>query len=170
MNRSTLRTLGIACIVIGSGYTLMDRMNLDEPLTSNAQEFIEYEEKIAQLEQQLTEAQEQITILEKMKQDPAENTNEQKTTEEVTSSPKTEVTTNDVVEATLHIYSGLTVYDISKKLEDLGIVENALEMELFLAKPEYARSIQIGQYELTSAMTIEEIANMITGKMRMGQK
>ena len=37
-------------------------------------------------------------------------------------------------------------------------------MELFLAKPEYAKYIQIGQFDLNSSMTIEEIANIITGK------
>ncbi len=37
-------------------------------------------------------------------------------------------------------------------------------MELYLAKPEYAKYIQIGQFELNSSMTIEEIAKIITGK------
>ena len=40
----------------------------------------------------------------------------------------------------------------------------AVEMELFLAQPEYARSIQIGQYQVNSSMSIEEIANLITRK------
>ncbi|MED3762914.1 hypothetical protein [Ureibacillus terrenus] len=46
----------------------------------------------------------------------------------------------------------------------MGIIQNAVEMELFLAQPEYARSIQIGQYEVNSSMSVDEIANLITGK------
>jgi len=46
----------------------------------------------------------------------------------------------------------------------MGIIKNAVEMELFLAQPEYARSIQIGQYQVNSSMSIEEIANLITRK------
>ena len=64
----------------------------------------------------------------------------------------------------LQIYSGITPYSVAQKLEDGGIITNSVEMELLLANPKYARSLQIGSYEVNSAMTLEEIANLITGK------
>jgi len=53
---------------------------------------------------------------------------------------------------------------VAQKLEDGGIITNSVEMELLLANPKYARSLQIGSYEVNSSMTLEEIANLITGK------
>ncbi|UZM98338.1 hypothetical protein OL548_27075 [Lysinibacillus sp. MHQ-1] len=51
-----------------------------------------------------------------------------------------------------------------KKLEDGGIISNSVEMELLLANAKYARSLQIGSYEVNSSMSLEEIAKLITGK------
>ncbi len=172
MNKSSVRAFGIACFVIGAGYGVYDKLNINPPNTNDEQAIAEYEEKITQLEQQLDEAKNQINQFEQEQQQ------EQAQPEEVIETDSTENDSseedeleannldipNDIIHATLHIYSGLTPYDIGKKLEDLGVVENGLELELFLAKPEYAKSIQIGQYELNSSMTFEEIANLITGK------
>ncbi|MFY3793124.1 hypothetical protein ACOQFO_15725 [Ureibacillus sp. MALMAid1270] len=172
MNKSSIRAFGIACFLIGAVYLLFD-INDTKTIASS-----EYEDKINTLEQQLKSANEQIKLLKEEKKS-NETADSKDSTESGTSNkseqPEPDSSTsnddstenessNEIVKATLHIYSGLTAYDIGKKLEDLGIVKNGLEMELYLAKPEFAKSIQIGQFELDSSMTIEEIANLITGK------
>lgn len=164
MNRSSIRAFGIACFLIGATMLIVDKFGNEESDTANQ---FKYEQKISQLEQQLEKANEQITNLEQTKI--PDNTNKGASTSDQVEQTETETDpqqtdTDDQVKATLHIYSGLTAYDIGKKLEDLGIVKNGLEMELYLAKPEYAKTIQIGQFELNSSMTIEEIANIITAK------
>ncbi|HWL22909.1 MAG TPA: hypothetical protein VNR38_04040 [Ureibacillus sp.] len=166
MIKSSIRAFGIACFLIGASLLLIDKFGHANTVSINEKE---YEQKIAALEQQLKVANEELS---KLQTNPSNETIEESTnsrddvtisTEEKTQ-PTEEDSSKDVVKATLHIYSGLTAYDIGKKLEDFGIVQNGLEMELFLAKPEYAKYIQIGQFDLNSSMTIEEIANIITGK------
>lgn len=160
MKRSTLRGFGIACILIGILYTGLDRLH---PAESTSGEMEQYEEKIAQLESQLKEAKQQLKQYEK--QTSSNETNEsggKDQTPSQESAPENEQ--KDVKEGTLYIYAGQTPYEIAKKLKDMGIIKNAVEMELFLAQPEYARSIQIGQYQVNSSMSIEEIANLITRK------
>lgn len=77
-------------------------------------------------------------------------------------SPKTSSTNEGRKTTTIQLYKNITPYIISEKLEDAGIIQNALELELFLAKDEYARSLQIGEYKLHSDMTLKEIADTIT--------
>ena len=72
----------------------------------------------------------------------------------------------NIVSGTILIYEGVSLYDIGKQAEDQGIVENGRELELFLYKPEYARSLQKGQFELNSSMSFEEMALILTGKSR----
>ncbi|SOC36234.1 MltG/YceG/YrrL family protein [Ureibacillus acetophenoni] len=165
MSRSSIRAFGIACFLIGASMLLINKFGEAESESFNQ---TEYEQKITKLEQQLENANEQISLLEQTKE--LNNTNKETSTNSQVEPSKTEKKleetkpSSNIIEATLHIYSGLTAYDIGKKLEDLGIVKNGLEMELYLAKPEYAKTIQIGQFDLNSSMSIEEIANIITGK------
>lgn len=158
MKRSSLRGFGMACILIGSLYAGLEYFGLTDATSENVQK---YEEKIAKLEAQLKDAKEQIKELEKQ-----QTANE--TQESVAKNPSAEESSSngqeEVTEGILYIYSGLTPYEIAKKLKDMGIIKNSTEMELFLAQPEYARSIQKGQYRVNSAMSVEEIANLITGK------
>lgn len=162
MKKSSLRSFGIAFFLIGAILLLNDKFGTTESETIN---LTEYEQKIADLEYQLAEANEQIVLLEKAQQT-VQTKDESTDTIDLKSPPeRNEVdSSKEVVQAILHVYSGLTAYDIGKKLEDLGIVKNGLEMELYLAKPEFAKSIQIGHFELKSSMSIEEIANTLTGK------
>lgn len=70
----------------------------------------------------------------------------------------------DIVYGTIYVYEDVSLYDIGKQAEDLNLVKNGRELELFLSKREYARSIQKGQFDLDSSMTIEEMAEILTGK------
>jgi len=159
MKRSTFRGFGIACILSGG---LMIGWDYFFPAESTSDDIAKYEEKITQLESQLKEKEQQLKEMEH--QTPSNDAKEDNKTTQSSAEESSSNEQGDVTEGVLYIYSGLTPYEISKKLKDMGIIQNAVEMELFLAQPEYARSIQKGQYKVNSSMTIEEIANLITGK------
>lgn len=168
MKRSSLRGFGIACLLVGIIYTGVDKF-FPNVHSASDETVAQYEEKIAQLESELQDAKQQLSTIEQApshsdeieeNEDPMMNASTESIPDEATSHNE------DVIEGTLYIYSGLTPYEVSKKLEDIGIIQNAVEMELFLAQPQYSRSIQKGQFEVNSSMTIEEIANLITGKTK----
>lgn len=151
MSRSFFRGFGIACLFIGITFLALGKW--DPALLP-----IGDQKQFQQLQKELEDANEQISQL-KNQLDTSIHPNESNG-----DSSNFEEQEHEVVEDTLYIYSGMTPYEVGKKLEDMGIVENAIEMELFLSKPEYARSIQKGQFTVSSEMTLEEIANLITGK------
>ncbi|MYL47955.1 hypothetical protein GLV98_00595 [Halobacillus litoralis] len=74
-------------------------------------------------------------------------------------SPKDPVTT-----FSMDIVSGTTTNDISEKLIQANIIEDAAEFESFMKDNDYSRYIQIGQATLNSGMSLQEIAEAITSK------
>ncbi|RHW38508.1 hypothetical protein D1B33_06415 [Lysinibacillus yapensis] len=164
MKRSTLRSFGIAFFIMGLFLTFTDSTSSDR--TTEAQ----YKEKIAALEQQLNDAND--TISELQQKEPAQPTAEtsatkapeENNTDLKASASESKSSNEEIVTDTLYIYSGLTPAEVAQKLKDMRIINNSVEMELFLAQPEYATTIQKGQFELNSSMSIEEIADTITGK------
>ncbi len=173
MKKSSIRGFGIACFLIGALLTASNIFNLPLGVVKedNEKNIKQYEEKIMNLEQQLNEANKQIELLEQNKQTETsktiskENNADSKLEEQTNKAAAVEEQPIDeTVTGTLYIYDGLTPAEVAKKIKELGIIDNSVEMELFLAQPEYARSLQKGQFQLNSAMSIEEIANKITGK------
>ncbi|MFJ8236969.1 hypothetical protein ACIQ34_14775 [Ureibacillus sp. NPDC094379] len=163
MKRSSLRAFGIACFIIGLLYAFSEQWNIPFISQEKNSNSIKYEEQIAQLEQKLSDANKQITQLkEQLSKD--ENLQTSAPSLEKDHEKEGSTSTKDgVVYGTLYIYSGLKPADVAQKLKDMGIVSNSVQMELFLAQPEYAKTIQKGQFKLNSTMTVEEIAKIITG-------
>lgn len=64
----------------------------------------------------------------------------------------------------LDIVPGTTTEDISKKLENAGIIEEANELEQYMAVNDYSRFIQVGQATIDSNMSLSSIAKAITSK------
>lgn len=64
----------------------------------------------------------------------------------------------------LLITKGMNSSDISELLAKAKIIEDADAFNTFLGEKNYHHKIQIGEYELTSEMSMEEIADMIIGK------
>ncbi|KOS61874.1 hypothetical protein FJQ98_18795 [Lysinibacillus agricola] len=163
MNKSAIRAFGIALFLVGALLALATRFDLNIGLPTEASSSAE---NTGELQKQLEQANKEITLLkEQAKQSPKEKT--QKTDESETKAKDNHESVDapaDVTTMTLQIYSGITPYIVAQKLEDGGIIENSVEMELLLANPKYARSLQIGSYEINSSMSLEEIANLITGK------
>lgn len=168
MRKSSLRSFGIACFLIGALYASIDKFHITLPFirtSSDAEVDQQYKEEITKLEEKLANTKQQISTLQEenlVKTQSAETQTTVETLKDKNTSPKQNV--DEMVSATLYIYAGLTPLEIATKLKEMGIVNNSVEMELFLAQPEYARSIQKGQFELNSSMTVEEIADIITGK------
>ena len=175
MKKSSLRAFGIACFVIGLLITFTDKVNIPFISSTETKAEAQYKNTITHLEQQLQDANDQISTLQQTEQSeqraeeivsedkPSEKENAE--AEETEASVETEVK-EEIVTDTLYIYAGLTSAEVAQKLKDMKIIKNSVEMELFLAQPEYATTIQKGQFELNSSMSIEEIANIITGKSR----
>lgn len=159
--KKSLRSFGLAFFIIGAFLAVVSYFQVSIPFMSFAEEnqsSQKYEKQITKLENELKEANKQIKQLEK------QDFNKDRVENENAETPNKTSKDDEVVHGTLQIYSGITPYVIGQKLEDLRIVNNALEVELYLARPEYSRSIQIGEFDLHSGMSIEEIAKIITGK------
>ena len=154
--KKTLRGIGIGLFLAGALFTLLGR--IDQPISE--EKTSTYKEKITQLEQQLADANEQITRL----QDPTTDEPIEITSEEKDNTQANETKDEDLVYGTVMIYEGVSLYDIGKQAEDAGVIKNGRELELYLAKPEYSRSIQKGHFELHSGMTLEQMAKTLTGK------
>lgn len=157
--KKLLRGMGIGLFLAGAALTVMDFMDLplsEETNTAN-------EEEIAALQQQLAEANKEIASL-KASLTATTQKEEEKTAQQSSSAEQESTEEEAAVTGTIYIYEGVSLYDIGKQAEDAGIIKNSRELELFLSKPEYSRSIQKGQFELNSHMTIEEMAKTLTGK------
>ncbi|KGR74601.1 hypothetical protein [Ureibacillus sinduriensis] len=169
MKKSSLRAFGIACFVIGALITLSQKSGMPFISQTKTEDDENYKARIVQLEQQLNEANEQLTLL-KEDQQAAQRTEDAIMDEQLPEEENSLDTasengpTDENVVGTLYIYGGLTPAEVAQKLKDIGIISNSVEMELFLAQPEYATSIQKGQFQLNSSMSIEQIANIITGR------
>ncbi|PIJ96989.1 hypothetical protein [Lysinibacillus sphaericus] len=159
MNTSSIRSFGLAIFLVGALLALASRFDvnigLPEKDSSNQQQVEELQNKLHQANQEIATLKKQVKQV---------HTTEETTTA-VSSEPSVKEDTNaDGTTMTLQIYSGITPYIVAQKLEDGGIIPNSVEMELLLANAKYARSLQIGSYEVNSSMSLEEIAKLITGK------
>lgn len=160
--KKLLRGMGIGLFLAGAAFTILDFM--DEPLSQETNKTQESE--IAELKQQLADANKEIASLQTSSPSPGKESQkeDEDTTEQAPSSNKEDSEKSTATSGTIYIYEGVSLYDIGKQAEDAGIIANARELELFLSKPEYSRSIQKGQFELNSDMSIEEMAKTLTGK------
>ncbi|CQR46850.1 YceG-like family protein [Paraliobacillus sp. PM-2] len=73
---------------------------------------------------------------------------------------------------TLTIEPGMTISEVAEKLVHAKIIQNKNALTTYLQENNYATNIQIGNFELTSKMSIEEISNTIANQnesSRLGQ-
>lgn len=159
MNKSSIRSFGVAIFLVGAILALASRFDvnigLPEKDSSNQQQVEELQNKLNQANQEIAKLKKQVKQVHTTEETTATNSSEPSVKED---------TNADDTTMTLQIYSGITPYIVAQKLEDGGIISNSVEMELLLANAKYARSLQIGSYEVNSSMSLEEIAKLITGK------
>ncbi len=159
--KKLLRGMGIGLFLAGATFTVLDYMG--EPLSQGTAK--NEQKEIAELKRQLTDANKEIASLKASSLSPGEiSPQDEETAEQTSSANKEDTEKSTTVSGTIYIYEGVSLYDIGKQAEDAGIIPNGRELELFLSKPEYSRSIQKGQFELNSDMSMEEMARTLTGK------
>lgn len=173
MKRS-LRAFGVGIFLVGAAWTGYDEYFApaeSEQIERLQKELATSEKQVAKLQQQLSQpdkaqasTNEEAEATTDKKQEAEVEKQKKETTKENTTSSKSKDASAEVVKGTVYIYEGVSLYDIGKQVEDLGVIENGRELELYLYKPEYARFIQKGQFELSSSMTIEQMAKILTGK------
>lgn len=160
--KTSFRAFGIGLFLAGMCLALVNQFDLLPAEDQSAA----YKKEIKALEKELADLQQTLED----NQSATSDDNEELDVEEPQTTPSepqtlAPSTPEDVTAATIFIYEGMSLYDIGQQVEGEGIVGNGRELELYLARPEYARSIQKGSFDLHSAMTIEEIAKILTGKI-----
>ncbi|MER1986205.1 MAG: hypothetical protein ABS948_09965 [Solibacillus sp.] len=168
--KTSFRAFGIGLFIAGMCLALLSQFDM-LPIHN---ESATYKKEIKALEKQLAALQTEQTTEKTTDQSVASDsakTSEEKTStageEAITVTPAktpTSTRTTDIKTATIFIYEGMSLYEIGQQVEGEGIVLNGREVELYLSRPEYSRSIQKGAFDLRSDMTIEEIAKTLTGK------
>lgn len=83
------------------------------------------------------------------------------TTEPTTTEPPT-TTQSNISKCELTVNSRTTSHDVAYALQAAGIVDDAEALDAFLCNNGYATKIQNGTYTITSDMTYEDIAKIIT--------
>lgn len=157
--KKSIRAFGIGLFVAGMCLTLLDYFGF-----TATNDTTRYEKEIKQLEEQLAALQKTETepLVDGVPTETAVKENEP--TAQVQEANEVAPPTEEVVTATIFVYEGMSLYEIGQQVEGEGIVLNGREVELYLARPEYARSIQKGSFDLRSDMTLEQIAKTLTGK------
>ena len=158
--KKSLRAFGVGVFLVGAILSLSN----DSNSSSSSTDINNYKKEIAVLEKQLETANAEIEQLKNLDNDASTTKEVEQTTEKNEQSATSHTNDETVVAGTILIYEGMSIYDIGKQVEDIGVVTNGRELELYLSKPEYARAIQKGQFELDSSMTLEQMARIITGK------
>lgn len=162
--KSSMRAFGIGLFVAGAAFAAYDQFAPSEEekdVSAYVEQIEAFEKQVADLQQQLGQPlNEETPKKDETSKVDSENTDDKKQDKEDVNK---ETTSSDAVKATIYIYENVSLYSIGQQVEDEGIIPNGRELELFLSKPEYARSIQKGTFDLSSDMTIEQIANILTG-------
>ena len=156
-----LKYIGIGLLIAGLLFSLGERFTIPYIESSQNNETERLKNEINSLNKTITTLEDKI---QKLNSDSEKQTNTSNTNNKSTSSNNNSKSNSDVVTGTVYIYEFVSLYEIGKQVEDLNIIENGRELELFLSKPEYSRSIQKGAFELSSDMTLEQMAKILTGK------
>ena len=148
-----LKYIGIGLFIAGFIFSLGERFDIPYIESSSNSETESLKNEIDSLNKTINTLEAKI-----------QNSDSEKQTNTSHSKNESSKPDSDIVTGTIYIYESVSIYDIGKQAEDLNIIKNGRELELFLAKPEYSRSIQIGAFELSSDMTLEQMAKILTGK------
>src|SRR5690625_2392136 len=95
-------------------------------------------------------------------EDSTEENNSGEDSNEEESEDNEENEEEDITTYTLNIEPGMTSSEFSSLLEENDIVEDASEFNQYIEDEDYSLRVQIGEFDLSSDMTIYEIAEEIT--------
>lgn len=117
----------------------------------------ENRENVSKDDTESTEAAEMITSQENNETDATEFMEE--STDSQAKEPEEDIPEEIVI---LQVVKGDRSKSVSKKAEELGLVESASEFNEFLIEKELTQRIIIGEYEIVMGSDMEEIARIIT--------
>lgn len=139
---------------------IAERDTLEENQVTKDEEIASLTEKNTGLENQIAELQLENRSL-SSDGDVEQSETEDETTTEDSTDEETENSTSST-SGTFVISQGETSVDIASNLEAQGFVESAAEFQALLDEWGLNSIIQAGSYEISSDMTIHDIANEIT--------
>lgn len=139
---------------------IAERDTLEENQVTKDEEIASLTEKNTGLENQIAELQLENRSL-SSDGDGEQSETEDETTTEDSTDEETENSTSST-SGTFVISQGETSVDIASNLEAQGFVESAAEFQALLDEWGLNSIIQAGSYEISSDMTIHDIANEIT--------
>lgn len=139
---------------------IAERDRLEENQVTKDEEIASLTEKNTGLENQIAELQLENRSL-SSDGDGEQSETEDETTTEDSTDEETENSTSST-SGTFVISQGETSVDIASNLEAQGFVESAAEFQALLDEWGLNSIIQAGSYEISSDMTIHDIANEIT--------
>lgn len=139
---------------------IAERNTLEENQVTKDEEIASLTEKNTGLENQIAELQLENRSL-SSDGDGEQSETEDETTTEDSTDEETENSTSST-SGTFVISQGETSVDIANNLEAQGFVESAAEFQALLDEWGLNSIIQAGSYEISSDMTIHDIANEIT--------
>ena len=139
---------------------IAERNTLEENQVTKDEEIASLTEKNTGLENQIAELQLENRSL-SSDGDGEQSETEDETTTEDSTDEETENSTSST-SGTFVISQGETSVDIASNLEAQGFVESAAEFQALLDEWGLNSIIQAGSYEISSDMTIHDIANKIT--------
>ena len=139
---------------------IAERNTLEENQVTKDEEIASLTEKNTGLENQIAELQLENRSL-SSDGDGEQSETEDETTTEDSTDEETENSTSST-SGTFVISQGETSVDIASNLEAQGFVESAAEFQALLDEWGLNYIIQAGSYEISSDMTIHDIANEIT--------
>lgn len=149
--QSFLRTIGIACILTG---TVLYFTNSTSSVTQSNVDNSELREEITALQEKFDRTKEELAKLQMTTSTSTNPINDESKKEE---SPKP-----SVIKTILRVEPGTTSSTISQELVRTGIIDDVTEFESYLTTNDLSVKIQIGEYELDSSMSINQIASKIT--------
>ena len=158
MFRDLLRTIGAACIIAG---TVLYFMGTSDGKAKDDVNKDELHEEISILQETLNRTEEELAKLQLATSAAEKPTNEDESSEGKEVS-ETESSAPSLIKTLLHIEPGATSLSISDELERSGIIKHAKEFEDYLTTNKLSGKIQIGEYDLDSSMSVDNIATMIT--------
>lgn len=147
MVKDLFRIIGAACILTGISLYFSFGMPSDDKLTDQNKALTE---DMAALQEKLQKTEEELAHLQTLGVEAT--TSDEKKSEEPTE--------NDPVQLTIEI--GTTSKDVAEELANAGIIEDAEAFNQYLTDNQFAKNIQIGEYEIHDTMNEASIAKLIT--------
>lgn len=152
VNKQTTRGIALGLliavmIILVYKFTFLEKESSELPegfMSVSIQEYENLKNQSTELQSKVEELLKQMKDLEKMKLQ--------------------EEKSDEIIFYELTISNGMTSLDVSNLLEEIGIIQNSVEFNQYLGELNLQTRLQLGTYLLSSEMSYEEIAHMITNQ------